>query len=791
MKKFLVVGVILVLAVLCVQSAEIKKSPVNRVVQSSFSPGTGKIPLYFIPNKGQVNPEAVFFARTSRYTLWLTRKGMVFDSQRESLRDVSRLVFLGTEKNPELDSLEETTHRANFFRGKDKARWKTNVPTSRAVLYENLYPAIDLKVYGVESRIEYDWIVRPGGNPGAIKWAYESIKGTEIDAGGNLRIGTAFGELMHQRPVGYQEIEGKRVPVESVFRKLGENTYGIAVSEYNRAYPLIIDPVVVAFSTYFGSTSYDTPSGIAVDGSGFIYITGYTTGMDFPLEGALQPEMNGWADCFVSKLYPDGSGIVYSTFLGGDSTESVGGIAVDAEGNAFVGGTTYSSDFPVKNPIAGYNGLLGGCDAFVLKLSPDGSQLVYSTYLGGSSYENISAIAVDGAGSAYVTGNTVSNDFLVVNPMQEMKGWNDAFVSKLSPDGSQLVYSTYLGGSEYEESVAIAVDTGGHAYVTGITSSEDFPTRNSFQGDTEILGQGFVSKLSADGTELVFSTYLGGSSGTNPMAAAVDAQGSVYIAGCTYSLDFPVKNPIQGPSRNGDGFVTRFSPDGLQLEYSTYLGGNDWDIVMGIAVDGSGCAYICGYTYSTDWLSLHAFDTDHMWSADAFVAKISPAGDRFIYSSYISGSMEDEANDIVLDRYGNAYLTGWTYSKDFPVKNALYGELTGGVGSDLFIMKVYNLLLTLEASREEEAVWIVRRQYAKLELTVDNSGNIPVSRYVLYRREAGGTAYTVVGDIEASTAQHSFTLNDLFPDKNKSYVYKVEALDSEGNVIGVTDEKTI
>lgn len=781
MKRVMVIGFFLVFVFLWTQPGEAKKMG-----------GFGNLPLYFVPNEGQFHQEAAFFSRVSEYTLWLTRRGMVFDSPGRSNRDVSRLVFRGAKKNPRILPVEKTAHRVNIFKGRDKARWRSGIQASRAVLYKHLYKNIDLKVYGADRRVEYDWIVHPGGDPTAVTWEYRGVKGTTLDREGNLRVETAFGEFVHEKPIAFQVIGGTRVPVESVFRRIGKDAYGFRVGPYNRAYPLVIDPVVSMFSTYLGGSDFDSGTGIAVDAAGFAYITGYTASLDFPLEGAFQAEIQGWSDGFLVKISPDGSRLEYATFIGGSDYESINCIAVDAGGSACIAGATSSFDFPVKNPIHEFKGAAWCSDGFVMKFSPDGGQLVYSTYLGGTGEEGVTGIAVDAAGSVYVSGYTDSADFFLVNSMQTLNGWNDCFISKFSPDGSQLEYSTLLGGSEYEDMPVIAVDGPGHAYVAGNTYSNDFPTVNAYLGETDVWGDGFLSKLSLDGTQLVYSTYLGGgSNGSYVYAVAVDAGGSAFVAGETYSLDFPMVNAIQGPSRYGDGFVTRFSPDGSELLYSTYLGGNDWDIVNGIAVDAGGSAYVCGHTSSTDFPIRHASGTGDFWSMDAFVARISQEGGRLIYSTYLGGSSGDSASSIALDGNGNAYVTGWTYSMDFPVKNPLKGQLAREWDGDAFITKIYNIVLTLNVSREEEAVWLIRRQYGKIELAVENTGDIPVSRYVLLRKDSTGGGYTVVGEIPVAEVGGVYRINDILPYKNRSYTYKVEAVGVDGDVIGVSREVTI
>ncbi|MCP4584187.1 MAG: T9SS type A sorting domain-containing protein [candidate division Zixibacteria bacterium] len=355
--------------------------------------------------------------------------------------------------------------------------------------------------------------------------------------------------------------------------------------------------------------------------------------------------------------------LVYSTYLGGNDWEDGRDIAVDVSGSAYIGGYVYSADFPTLNP---YQTHQGGCDAFVTKLSPEGSSLVYSTYLGGNEEDVAWGIAVDSSGCAYIAGRTYSTDFPTLNPYQTDQGGCDAFVTKLSPEGNSLVYSTYLGGDGEDRSFGITVDSSGCAYITGRTYSTDFPTINPYQ-----TNQGgcdaFVTKLSSGGNSLFYSTYIGGNSEDVGDDIAIDSSGSAYITGYTNSSNFPTLYAYQTDQGSCDAFVTRLVSDGNDLVYSTYLGGDNWDQCRGIAVDGSGSAYVAGFTYSADFPTLNPYQTDQA-ERDAVVTKFSSSG-TLVYSTYLGGNSNDVGNDIAVDDSGYAYITGWTVSGDFPTLN--------------------------------------------------------------------------------------------------------------------------
>nr|NIM15472.1 hypothetical protein [Candidatus Aminicenantes bacterium]NIM82219.1 hypothetical protein [Candidatus Aminicenantes bacterium]NIN45430.1 hypothetical protein [Candidatus Aminicenantes bacterium]NIN88251.1 hypothetical protein [Candidatus Aminicenantes bacterium]NIO84608.1 hypothetical protein [Candidatus Aminicenantes bacterium] len=590
-----------------------------------------------------------------------------------------------------------------------------------------------------------------------------------------------------------------------------------AVGDYDKRLELIIDPVVLVYSTYFGGSRWESAAGIAVDSSGSVYVTGYTNSIDFPTENPyqenLREDMWGFGrDVFITKLAPGGNTLVYSTFLGGSEGEAARCIAVDGSGSAYVAGHTGSKDFPMQNPFQenlqvnewGY-----GQDAFVTKLSPSGNTLVYSTLLGGSDWDEIKGITVDSSGNAYVTGNTNSMDFPTQNPFQEnlQATWGygqDAFITKLSPSGSTLVYSTYLGGSYWENACSTAVDSSGNVYVAGDTESTNFPTLNPFQQNLQAVGgygnDAFITKLSPSGDTLVYSTYLGGNDWDSVNSIVVDNKGNAYVTGITYSLDFPVNNPFQLNQGNSDAFVTKLAPPGSSLIYSTYLGGSYEEVARGIAVDSSGNAYVTGGTESVDFPTAFAFQENLKVIGqgevyEAFITKLSPTGNTLVYSTFLGGTAGDVGSAIALDSFGNAYVTGDTFSLDFPVNNPhqQFRDIAAG-GLNVFVSRIQNLLLTLQVSRQEERTWLIRKQYAEIRLTVQNPGNIPVSQYIIYRKEAGtGTdQYQAIKDIPGADIQEeSRTFYDLLPQNDKSFTFKVEALDADGMVIGASEEQTI
>src|SRR5262249_54198954 len=373
----------------------------------------------------------------------------------------------------------------NYLIGSDPRRWHTHIPTYAKVRYRSVYPHIDLVFYGQQRQLEYDFALAPGADPQAIKLAFTGAGKITIDDRGNLNLQAAGGQIRMHRPRIYQDVEGVRREIPGSYVLTGKHTIGFSLGDYDTTRPLVIDPVL-SYSTYLGGNGEDVGRGIAVDASGNVYVTGSTTSTDFPTRNPMQPAYRGGGDflgdVFVTKVNAAGTALLYSTYLGGTGEDNGLSIAVDASGNAYVTGGTSSSDFPTRKPLQA--SLNGRQDAFIAKLNPAGSDLVYSTYLGGRFDEAGYKIVIDAIGQAYVAGYTTSPDFPTVNPLQPtFNGFQNGFIARLNPAGSALLYSTFLGGGGEESAVAhgIAVDAAGNMYVTGLTNSTSFPTRNPAQ----------------------------------------------------------------------------------------------------------------------------------------------------------------------------------------------------------------------------------------------------------------------------------------------------------------------
>jgi hypothetical protein len=686
----------------------------------------GRLPLRFEANEGQTDERAKFLARGSGFSLFLTDQNAVLSLRRPGNdlggADVIRMVLYGANSGVEPEGLERLPGIVNYMVGNDRSRWHTDVPNYGRVRYGGVYPGVDLVYYGNGQRLEYDFQVAAGADARAIQVHFDGARRLRLDADGNLEIVAAKGSIVFHAPVVYQLVDGHRRAVAGKFELLAGNSVGFSVGNYDRSLPLTIDPTLV-YSTYLGGSNSDTLSAIVVDGSGNAYLTGSTSSTDFPVTpGAYETtDKDARSSVFVTKLNSSGSALIYSTFLsgtGGPSGGDVGqAIAVDAAGDAYVTGSTYSSNFPTTSGVyqAKNNGAAAsGTNSFVTKLNPTGTALIYSTFLGGSVGDYATSLAIDSSGDAYIAGVAFSANYPVTSGVYQTtsKGAADyygtAFVTKVNPTGTGLVYSTFVGGSKDYDSQAIvrvAVNSAGEAYLFGDVGSTDFPvTAGAYQTTNKgITGGGSnltLTELNATATKLIYSTFLGGSGagyrGDAPNGLALDSTGNAYLTGTTYEANFPVtKGAFQTTNKAGagslpTGFITKVNPAGTALVYSTFLGGSGADRAAAIAVDSTGDAFITGSAGSTDFpVTSNAYQTTNLAAfndgAVVFLTELNPAGSAELYSTYFGGanSFSDIGYGVALGANGAVYFAGVTSASNFPITPNAYDKVYNSQFSSL------------------------------------------------------------------------------------------------------------
>ncbi|MBI3423810.1 MAG: SBBP repeat-containing protein [Acidobacteria bacterium] len=682
----------------------------------------GQLPLSFEANQGQTDSQVKFRARGNGYSLSLTADEIVLQtfagptaepsataqtlhsalhSPHAARRNsqVTRLRLIGANPAPLVEGVDELPGQNNHFIGNDPRQWRTNVPTYAKVRYRAIYPGIDLVFYGNGRQVEYDLIVAPGADLNVIKLAVSGAGALRVADNGELSLQDEPEGPRFRAPVVYQQTSGGRTELAGRYVLSGANEVSFAVDAYDKELPLVIDPVII-YSSYLGGNNNETGERVVVDNNGNAYLAGFTTSTNFPSANPLQPNYGGGSrDAFITKLNAAGSALVYSTYLGGNGDDLLAGaLGVDATGNVYVAVTTTSTNFPTTaNAFRTTN--TGFYDSSLAKLNPAGNALLYSTYFGGTGFENSRDLAVNDAGVVWVSGITNSTDLPVKNPLQATNGGNlDEFVAKFDTTQTgmaSLLYATYFGGngddggSGLSVGDALAVDSTGNIYLAGPTNSTNLPVLNAFQpafgGGSR---DGFVTKINAAGNALLYSTYLGGNAQDEILALAVDAAGNAYLSGDTASTNFPTRNPLQPANGgNGDAFITKLSPTGSALVYSTYLGGNGSDFGLDVVVDGAGNAYVAGATSSTDFPLTGAVQLTYGGGAsDAFVTQLNATGTARLFSTFLGGNNNDVAQSLTATSDGNIYVTGVTSSTNFPVVTNLQPTLSAG--DDVFITKL-------------------------------------------------------------------------------------------------------
>ena len=635
-------------------------------VRESIARAYGKRPLLFERHQTADGGVAQFSAHASGRKLLFSASGAVSEwglgAGPTDIQPEVTMRLVGARPDVAPQAVGPQAGSANYLVGAHPDQWRFGVPLFGKILYSGVYPGIDLIYYGNQNQLEYDFVVAPGASWRAIRLTFSGAQAVEIDPHGDLKVQTRWGWLRHRRPQVYQQLAAGRVAVSGHYVLQGNRQVGFEIGGHEPGVPLVIDPMLV-YSSYLGGNAADYGHSVAVDNAGCAYTVGETWSPNFPLLNPVQSVLAGDSDIFVTKWNAAGNGIVYSTYIGGSNRDVPLGITVDAAGNAYIAGFTYSANFPITSGALRSN-FSGQSKAFVLKLNPSGNSLLYSTFLGGSGSDYATGIAVDATGQTYISGYTASIDFPVSsNAFQGSYGGGefDGFFARLNATGSQLVYATYLGGIGNDTASAVALDPAGNVYLTGQTQSANFPLFQALQA-TNSESDAFVVKLNAS-SQVLYSTYLGGTGENTGTGIVADAAGNAYVAGYTTAPDFPVTSSAYQPTNHGsyDTFIAILNAYGSAILAATYFGGSGSENTSGIALDGAGDVFVAGSTNSTD-LPVQAPLQTYGGGGDAFIAAFNNQLSSLYFSTYYGGAESDTGAAIAVDSSGNAYLTGSTNS---------------------------------------------------------------------------------------------------------------------------------
>ena len=691
-------------------------------IRSSY----GKLPISFEANQGQTDSSVQFLARGMGYTVFLTPGEAVLSlhSRSKSIRPPARpsatliqrggsvlesssvrMLLIGSNTAAEASGVDQLPGKSNYFIGSDPSRWRRNVPTFAKVRYRNIYPGVDLVYYGnQEGRLEHDFVVAPGVDPHVIAMKFDSANRAVLSPGGDLIVQTQAGNLTMQSPTVYQDIEGRRKVITASYDLADDHQIRFRLGPYDKSAPLVIDPVLT-HSAVFGGNDNDLVEALAIDNHGNAYVAGATFSLNFP---TVNPVQSSWIATdqsssagFVAKINAAGTALIYSTYLGGPDTEA-DGIAVDSSGRVYIGGLT-GSGFPLKNASQPTFG--GGLtDAFYTILSASGSSLVFSTYIGGSQYDYATALARDPSGNVYLTGRT-DGKFPALHTL-EPSGTPGVWVAKFN-SSNKLQYSIMYGNVS-GQSTDIAVDASGSAYIVGYTHADDIPiTPGAFRSTCGLSQCGWAAKLSPSGTSLVYSTYLGLGENGGPTAIALDPSNDAYIAGAASSgLPFSA-TAFQKNFGGGDydGFVEKLSSTGHSMLAATYLGGRSDEVIYGLALDLYRNAYVSGWTCSSNYplqASIRSFSVTSDRPCQFFVTTLNYSLSSIPYYSTLLGgpTTSNQEIKIKVDSALNVYLTGFDSGNVNPTSGSL-NDVSGQSGFNVFVSKLDiedDLTLSLSAS---------------------------------------------------------------------------------------------
>ncbi len=697
----------------------------NRRIAGSTSESTirraaGRLPR--LPLSFEADDKS-FISRGPAGTLKLSSRSADWNFHRATKKRPLRMTFVGSNADPKIEGIEPLQSTTSYFYGNEPNKWRTGVANYGKVRYLELWQGVDLIYYGNQQDHEFDFVIAPGTDTSIIRFRFDHE--FELGSNGDLILKSGGGDIRLKKPVIYQEIDGGKWMIDGSFvvhRRRGRIEVGFRTGRYDRSRRLVIDPVIT-FASFLGSYYTDLAKAVKVDAQGFMYIAGSTGSYYFPTTpdafqnqfistgGCSGPEPPFNVPCrsaFVTKITPAGDALVFSTYLGANYFSYGESMAVDGQGQVYIVGWTDARNFPVT-PNAWLRTRSGAITGFLTKFNSTGTGLIYSTFIGGTNRDQVYDVRIDSAGHAYICGATNSPDFPVTQGAAQtvFRGgelqndyFGDAFVVKLKPDGSGPVWSTLLGGTGRDVAHSLTLDANAHVYVAGMAGSRDFPvTPDAFQTSTANLKDydtdAFVTRINQAGTAFTYSTLIGADGSEHAEVVEVNSAGEIYLFGMTNSEFFPVTaNALQSNlgllltdhnAPKPDCFILRLNPATRKLIYSTYLGGHYEEQPQGMVIDDEGYAYLTGWTFSSDFPTTPG---ERQFGNDVFLTKVHPSGDYLVYSQTIGGTQGDGYSNIGFgisrDQAGRIYIAGATSSPTFPVVNP--GQPYAGQ-TDAFILK--------------------------------------------------------------------------------------------------------
>lgn len=666
---------------------------IERHVEKEAQRLLGKTDLYFEPNVGQSDPSVKAVSRGAGFMTLLTGKDAYFVNK--MTKRPIQMELLHSNHDSPVSFENELPGKSNYFYGKDPAKWKTDVPHYSTARFKNVYKGIDMVYYSGEKRMEYDFIVASGADPGKIEFAWKGVEESRIDENGDILLTTSAGLIRHRKPTIYQEINGEKVAVAGGYRQKKNGTFAFDVADYKREYALVIDPLLF-YSTYIGGSQVDDTIAITVDALGPVYVAGSTLSANLPVSlNPYQKDFAGVDDGYVIKLNVTATFLVYATFIGGENSDRINGIAADQFGNAYLTGVTFSFGFPTTQRAYQRNFSGIPADAFVAKLGAEGNQLAYSTFVGvGSTTEVGLVIGVDSAGIATVAGTTDGTGFPISQtPLDATyNGTTDIWLLKMDSIGSTLLFSTYIGGQLEDVPTTMLLDPGGDIYMCGYTSSPDFPTTPGVIKRT--LGgfnDGWVMKISQNGKKMIFSTLIGGSDQDVTFGLGLEPGGRMVLAGHSISTDFPVTTGAYQPASAGsfDAYVVRLNSNATKIIAASFIGSTALEFGYGARSLDGGHIIISGYTTSNNFPTTpDAFQASSNASGDGFLVILAPLANAVRFSTVLGGGGTDVIRSIAQDASGDIYVGGQTGSTTFrTTPDSIYPTYRGG-GADGFVAKV-------------------------------------------------------------------------------------------------------